>query len=172
MQRDIQKFGFSGKRGRTRTTSDPYLADAGLKEPAVCQTCQAVYRQKRWQLDPTLTARLAHDPAAHWVTCPACLKIAEHYPEGILTLRGSYLWNHEEQIRNILDNAVARIASRNPLERVMRIQRIGDELIIETTDNKLAEQLGRALQKAHSGELQIDWQGTPVVCRARWERWH
>ena len=22
------------------------------------------------------------------------------------------------------------------------------------------------------GELQIDWQGTPVVCRVQWERWH
>jgi NMD protein affecting ribosome stability and mRNA decay len=114
---------------------------------------------------------LASDVQVQWVTCPACQKIAEHYPEGILTLRGSYLWNHEQEIRNILDNTIARFATRNPLERVIRMQRIEDALVIETTDNKLVEQLGRSLQKAHSGELQIDWQGTPVICRVQWERW-
>ena len=172
MQRNVDKFGFSDKRGRTLTSPDPYLPEAGLKEPALCQSCQAVYRNKRWQLDVATAGQLAHDPAAHWVTCPACQKVAERYPEGILTLRGSYLWNHEAEIRNILDNAVARLSSRNPLERIIRMQRTDDALVIETTDNKLAEQLGRSLQKAHSGELQIDWQGAPVVCRVQWERWH
>jgi len=172
MQRNVDKFGFSDKRGRTRTSTDPYFPDAGLKEPAVCQSCQAVYRLKRWQLDPALTAKLASDPSVHWVTCPACQKIAEHYPEGILTLRGSYLWDHEEEIHNILVNTANRFAARNPLERIIRMQRTDEALIIETTANKLAEQLGRSLQKAHSGALQIDWQGAPVVCRVQWERWH
>ena len=172
MQRNVQKFGFSDKRDRTPTTPNPYLAEAGIKEPALCQSCNAVYRQKRWQLDPAVAGRMTRDPAVHWVTCPACLKVAEHYPEGILTLRGSYLWNHEAEIRNILDNAVARFSTRNPLERIIRMERSDDALVIETTDNKLAEQLGRIMQKAHSGELQIDWQGTPVVCRVQWERWH
>lgn len=172
MQRGVEKFGISDKRGRIRTSDDPYLPEAGLKEPAVCQTCQAIYRQKRWQLDPLLFRKLSVDPAAHWVTCPACQKVAERYPEGILTLRGSYLWNHEAEIRNILENTLARFAARNPLERVISMQRSGDAMVIETTDNKLAEQLGRSLQRAHSGDLQIDWQGTPVVCRVQWQRWH
>ena len=172
MQRNVDKFGFSDKRGRTRTSSDPYQSEAGLKEPAVCQTCQAIYRQKRWQLDPAEATHLAADPNVTWVTCPACQKVAERYPEGILTLRGSYLWNHEAEIRNILDNTVARFSARNPLERIIRMERTEDALVIETTDNKLAEQLGRSLQKSHSGELQIDWQGTPVVCRVQWERWN
>jgi NMD protein affecting ribosome stability and mRNA decay len=168
----VNKFGFSDKRGRTRTSIDPYLPDAGHKEPAVCQSCQAIYRQKRWQLDPAEATLLAADPNVLWVTCPACQKVAERYPEGILTLRGSYLWNHEAEIRNIIDNAVARVSARNPLERIIRMERTDDALVIETTDNKLAEQLGRSLQKSHSGELQIDWQGTPVVCRVQWERWN
>lgn len=172
MQRNVQKFGISDKRGRVRTSPDPYLPEAGIKEPAVCQTCQAVYRNKSWHLDPLLAGKLAENPAVRWVTCPGCQKVVEHYPEGVLTLRGSYLWNHEEEIRNILLNMVERISTRNPLERVIRIDRSEEALVIETTDNKLAEQLGRALQKAHSGELQIDWQGSPVVCRVQWERWN
>jgi NMD protein affecting ribosome stability and mRNA decay len=172
MQRDVHKFGFYGKRGRILTSADPYQSAAGLREPALCQSCQAVYRQKRWQLDPVLADQLGRDAEAHWVTCPACLKVAEHYPEGILTLRGSYLWNHEAEIRNIIGNTVARFAARNPLDRIIRTQRTDEALIIETTDNKLVEHLGRLLHKAHSGKLRIDWQGAPVVCRVQWERGH
>jgi len=172
MQRNVDKFGFSDKRGRRRTSTDPYLPETGLKEPALCDRCNAVYRQKGWHLDPQALAKLANDPATQWVTCPGCQKVAERYPEGILTLRGSYLWNHETEIRNILDNAVSRVAGHNPLDRIIRMQRTDDALIIETTANKLAEHLGRFLQRAHSGELQIDWQGTPVICRVQWERWH
>ena len=54
MQRHVDKFGISDKRGRTRTSTDPYLPDAGFKEPALCQSCQAIYRQKSWHLDPAL----------------------------------------------------------------------------------------------------------------------
>src|SRR5512139_4122290 len=76
MQRNVEKFGFNDKRDRTRTSTDPYLPDAGGKEPALCQSCQAIYRQKRWQLDPALVGKLATDSEVHWVTCPACQKIS------------------------------------------------------------------------------------------------
>lgn len=172
MQRHVQKFGISDKRGRARTRPDPYLAEAGIKEPAMCQVCQAIYRNKGWHLDPLRAGQLSHDPAVHWVTCPGCLKVAERYPEGVVTLRGSYLWNHEAEIRRIIDSIMVRFTARNPLERVIRTQQSAEAMIIETTDSKLAEHLGRSLQRAHSGELQIDWQGNPVVCRVQWERWH
>jgi len=172
MQRHVEKFGISDKRGRTRTRPDPYLSEAGIKEPAICQSCQAVYRDKSWQLDPLRAGKLAEDPAVHWVTCPGCQKVAEQYAEGIVTLRGSYLWNHEAEIRHILDNTMAHFTSRNPREQVLSMRQSSDAMIIETTDSKLAEHLGRSLQRAHSGELQIDWQGNPVICRVRWERWH
>jgi hypothetical protein len=172
MQRQVQKFGISNKRGRISTSPDPYVASGGLKEPAVCQSCQAVYRNKRWQLDPLLVNRLATSTDTHWVNCPACLKVAEHYPEGILTLRGDYLWNHEQEIRNILENAMLRVGRGKPVDRVIRMGRVEDALVVETTNTKLAEQLGRSLQKAHHGDLQIDWQEAAGVCRVQWQRWH
>lgn len=171
MQRDVEKFGISDKRGRRRTSTDPYLPESGLKEPAVCETCKAVYRQKRWQVDADDAEALQKDPATQWVTCPACQKVEEHYPEGILTLSGDYLWTHEEEIANMLANEEQRARGRNPLERIIRTVREGDTLIIETTEQKLAEHLGRALNRAHSGELKLDWSESPRACRVYWERW-
>ena len=171
MQSRVEKFGISDKRGRRRTSDDPYLSASGLKEPAVCQNCYAVYRQKSWHLDPSAAAAMENDPAVQWVTCPACLKIAEHYPEGIVTLRGDYLWRHEAEIRNILRKEAERVMAKNPVARIISMEKIEEELMIETTEQKLAEHLGRTLNRAHQGDLQVDWSGSPRICRVSWERW-
>jgi NMD protein affecting ribosome stability and mRNA decay len=171
MQRKVEKFGISDKRGRTRTSDDPYLSESGLKEPAICQGCKAIYRNKRWLLDPVEAKIMQDDPKVQWVTCPACQKIAEHYPEGIVTLRGDYLWSHEEEIRNILSNEADRVMAKNPIARIMHMETSGESLVIETTEQKLAEHLGRTLNRAHSGDLQVAWSGSPRVCRVTWERW-
>ncbi|MEJ2199946.1 MAG: hypothetical protein P8X63_02865, partial [Desulfuromonadaceae bacterium] len=102
MAKDRRKFDIGGKRGRTMTREDPYLDDAGLKEPALCTGCRALYRNKRWNLDPTTVEALETNGEGSRVTCPACQKIAQGYAEGVVTLRGDYFWKHEEEICNIL----------------------------------------------------------------------
>ncbi len=171
MKSNVEKFGISDKRGRKRTSDDPYVSEGGLKEPAFCQACHAIYRHKRWQLEPDAAAEMQNDPKAQWVTCPACLKTAEHYPEGIVTLSGDYLWLHEAEIRNILTNEAERVMAKNPIARIMHMSTTEDSLVIETTEQKLAEHLGRALNRAHDGELQVAWSGSPRLCRVSWERW-
>lgn len=170
MTRDVRKFGISDKRGRIKTSADPYLPAEGHKEPAICRSCEALYRNKRWYLDPVAVSRLQAEGGAETVTCPACQKIAEHYPEGVVTLRGDYLWDHEEEIRNILRNEENKAMAKNPLQRIMRMDREGGDLIIETTEEKLAEHLGRALHKAHQGELRVSWTDDHSICRVTWER--
>ena len=169
-RKDTGKFGISDKRGRVRTSDDPYIPGEALAEPALCATCHALYRNKRWYLDPGAYAAAQEDPAVHWVTCPACQKVAEHYPEGVVTLRGGYLWQHEEEIRNILRNEENKARAKNPLARIMRMDREGEELVIETTEEKLAEHLGRVLHRSHHGELNIAWDQEHDLCRVTWER--
>ena len=170
MGKDVRKFGFSDKRGRVITSSDPYLPEEALKDGCICESCHTLYQSKRWVLDPVAFEMAAGEKETLWVTCPACQKVAGHQPEGIVTLRGEYLWNHEEEIRNILNNEGSKALERNPLERIMSMDREGDELIIETTDVKLAEHLGRALHRAHHGDLKVTWSPDPSVCRVNWER--
>lgn len=171
MQRQVEKFGISDKRGRTRTCDDPYIPEGGLKEPALCETCHAVYRHKHWQLAPDQFKVLEQDPATQRVKCPACQKIAERYAEGVITLSGDYLWRHEAEIRNILANEAERVLAKNPVARIMQMSKEDGALIIETTEQKLAERLGRTLHSAHQGELHVVWSRSPRICRVNWERW-
>lgn len=170
MQKDVEKFGISDKRGRTRTSVDPYLPQEGMKEPALCTGCRALYRNKRWELDPQAVAAALAGGELTEVTCPACQKIAEGYPEGVVTLSGDYLWDHEAEIRNLLNNEEEKARGRNPLGRIMRMTRDERSLVIETTDQKLAEHLGRAVHKAHQGELRVNRGGDQGASRVYWER--
>jgi hypothetical protein len=164
------KQGSHDKRNRLATRFDPYHTDAGMKEPCVCLGCKSVYQHRSWHLDPAAYTRLADSGEASWVQCPACRKVAERYAEGMLTLQGSYLWDHEQEIRNILRNEAERVMQRNPLERIMRLERVGDSLVIETTEEKLVEHLGKALHRAHRGTLDIRWDDRKSLCRVTWER--
>ena len=138
MQKDVRKFGISDKRGRKRTSADPFLPQEGLKEPALCTTCKTAYHRNRWSRDSEIYRELELSPKINWITCPACQKADAGYPEGIVTLRGSYLWEHEEEIRNILKKEENKAYDKNPLERIISMRRKDDELVIETTEEKLA----------------------------------
>lgn len=170
MKRDVRKYGINSKRGRLQTSLDPFMSDEKPKEPSLCTCCKTVYLHQQWTLDPEAFRKLEANPNANWITCPACQKIAAGYPEGVLTLSGSYLWKHEDEIQRILKNEEQKALAKNPFERVIRSLREKDKLVIETTDKKLAEHLGRVLHKAHKGELHISWTGVPDICRVHWER--
>jgi len=170
MQKDVRKFGISDKRGRVKTSADPYIPEEGYPDMSLCESCHALYRNKRWYLDVEAFEAAQKGDRFHWVTCPACQKTAEHYPEGIVTLRGDYLWDHEDEIRNILRNEESKAMAKNPLERIMRMEREGNDLVVETTEEKLAEHLGRAMRKAHQGELRVSWTEEHSLCRVTWER--
>ncbi len=144
--------------------------DEGLPEPAVCTVCHAIYRNKRWYMKEKEYVEVRQDETVNEVVCPACRKMEELYPEGVVTLRGDYLWQHEEEILNIIRNTENTAMAKNPLERIMRIQPEGDAMVIETTEEKLAEHIGRALNKAHQGHLDIDWSDDHSLCRVTWER--
>jgi len=62
---------------------DPYKARAHLKDPTVCESCKATYREGRW----TWTAGPADAPR---VLCPACQRTRDRYPAGFVTLRGGF----------------------------------------------------------------------------------
>ena len=62
---------------------DPYLSREKLPEPTVCPECRAVFTEGRWQWQSSV----AED--ANETLCPACRRIREKVPAGILTLSGT-----------------------------------------------------------------------------------
>jgi NMD protein affecting ribosome stability and mRNA decay len=160
-----KKFGHAGR------VEDPYRLEEG-QEAAVCQECHALYQNKRWFFDEKLYTRLAKAPGKiREVVCPTCRKIKDRYPEGILTLSGEFFNQHRDEVVRLLENEASKVAARNVLDRVIRMFPEGkDKLVVETTTEKLAQRLGRAVFRAYKGNLDFRWSEMNKFVRVYWNR--
>jgi NMD protein affecting ribosome stability and mRNA decay len=167
-----RKFtGQKGKKfGHVGRTEDPYQPEEG-QEASLCAICQAIYQNKRWFFDEKLAAKLADTSKVKEVTCPTCRKIKDHYPEGILTLSGDFLKDHKDEILTLLKKEAERVGKRSVADRIMTLTEKGkDQLVVETTTEKLAQHLGRAVHKAYKGELNFNWGEMDKFVRVYWSR--
>lgn len=163
--------GEKGKKfGKVGRVVDPYMPAEG-QEASVCTTCKAVYQNKRWFFDDKTFSRLAGTDKAREVTCPTCRKIKDHYPEGILTLSGEFLEERKDEIITLLKNEAARVSGRSVADRIIKMtEEAKDRLVVETTTEKLAQHLGRAIYKAYKGDLDFRWSEMNKFVRVYWQR--
>jgi NMD protein affecting ribosome stability and mRNA decay len=158
-----KKFGHVGR------AEDPYELLEG-QEAAICTQCRALYQSKRWFFDEKLSASLAGAGTVREVVCPTCRKINDHYAEGILSLSGEFYSAHTEEIVKLLQNEAARVGARSVQDRIIRMAPEGDKLVVETTTDKLAQHLGRAVYKAYKGDLKFHWGEVDRFVRVSWNR--
>jgi NMD protein affecting ribosome stability and mRNA decay len=142
---------------------DAYAAKGKLAEPAVCKKCGLSYRRGRW-------VRGRGTSQAKPVVCPACRRIADRYPAGVVQLAGAYARAHRDEIEPLIRHVEQREQRNHPLKRVMAIRATRSGLEVTTTDAKLAQAIGTALRRAHQGELVSDWSAVENVMRVRWSR--
>lgn len=168
----------STRKGKRYTTSykekqdpkqDPYAMFKAPKGPAMCRTCKAVYANKRWYLDSDEARKLGDASTTQKLLCPACQKMKDDYPEGIVTLKWSDLREREGEIRGLIANVEARAASVNPLDRVMKIAWRKKDLEVQTTNDRLAQRLGRALMRAYKGKAEYKWAHRDMMVRVTWQ---
>ena len=149
---------------------DPYAVRGAPAGRAVCKKCFAVYEKKRWRFDEAAYAKLSAQKQTKAVTCPACIKTHDRYSEGILTLRWSGLPEHRRDVLGLLRKEAARAKEVNPLERIMKIEDDGKEVRVFTTNTKLAQRMGREMERAYRGKTHYHWAHRDKLVRVYWER--
>lgn len=156
----------TGEKGqRTPRSVDSYQEKGGVKGASYC-SCGAVFRDKRWHHEDGGHDRLE----GHELTCPACRRIADRNPAGIVSLSGDFLVAHESEIHNLIDNTAQSAVMKNPLGRVIDMSMEKDGVTVTTTDVKLAQKIGREVFKAHGGQLQFIWSHAEAPVRVTWRR--
>lgn len=63
-----------------------------------------------------------------------------------------------------------RARETNPLERIMEIRDGGESVEILTTDEKLAQRIGREIRKAYHGTVSYKWSEDANLVRVNWSR--
>ena len=149
---------------------DPYLPKLDLRESAVCTRCHAIYQRRHWFFDDSLFNRIVVQRQTRQILCPACRKINDNYPEGEVVVRGAFMQSHRDEIMNLVRNEEERAKGLNPLERIVRITEADGRLVVTTTNEKLAQRIGRALHKAYQGEVAYKWSEDTKYARIEWVR--
>jgi hypothetical protein len=142
---------------------DPYHLDRKLPDPSACTECGVMYRAGRWHWGaPPVDAKP--------VLCPACHRIQDDYPAGVLTLTGDFTQEHRDEILNLARHVTERENGEHPLKRIMKIVEEPDTVRIATTDAGLARSIGDAIRHAYQGELEYRYPEEGGLLRVTWRR--
>ncbi|MBI5057343.1 MAG: ATPase [Nitrospirae bacterium] len=162
-------FSFAQRKSMD-TCSDPYLLQGVSYEAAVCKRCHAIYQNKRWCFNDELFEKMNEWKSLNKVLCPACQKIKDKFPGGIVTLKGEFLREHKNEILNLIRNEEHKAMGFNPLERIMAMNDIKEGMELTTTNEKLAQRIGKSVQKAYQGRVGYKWSQDTKLLRVEWER--
>lgn len=151
---------------RTDIDRDSYLPRRSPKEIIQCAGCGTFYHRRRW----TLTMPQGYTPAVHIhpIYCPACMKIKDRRASGEVFLVGVAPLERGD-VLHILRNEESRAREKNPLERIMRLEASNGGWKVETTTEKLAQRLGRAVKKARGGKVDYKWSHNNKFVRVTWQ---
>ncbi|MGD8426420.1 MAG: BCAM0308 family protein [Balneolaceae bacterium] len=161
-----KKKGHTFKQERLRIFKekriDTYLERQKYPDPTICIKCGALYKEGRWTWDDL-------PEIAHEAVCPACQRIADDYPGGIIELKGEFLDEHKDEILNLVRNISSLEQSRHPLERLMEITDTSESIIIKTTGMHAARRIGGAIHDAYQGDIDYNYDAENYV-RITWHR--
>lgn len=157
--------GVFGRRDRLvrQKRHDVYKNEKKLSEPSTCPGCGAVFNDGRW----SWTRNPAATSAA---TCPACERISDNLPAGILTLSGSFLANHRDEMIGLIQNVESLEKGEHPLERIMAIREEGGGLVVTTTGVHVARRIGDAIRRSYQGELAFTYGDGEKSIQLTWSR--
>jgi len=145
---------------------DPYKARHKPRNPSLCPGCGAVFMAGRWRWE------LPEDGGeiAGRETCPACQRIADHFPAGEVTLAGDFPAAHREELLALVRATETQEKREHPLGRIMEIEEADGRIVIRTTDIHLPRRIGHALTGAYKGELATHYDEAGHFVRVAWTR--
>ena len=143
---------------------DPYDEGRKYSEGRYCPRCRALYSQGRWRLPGNGTKR--GEPQL----CSACRRIRDRFPAGEIRVSGRYLDSHHREIVNLIRNVIREEERRSPLKKVIDFSNQGGGLRVSLTDDHLARRIGKAIRRAHDGDLSVRYSSGERFVRLHWHR--
>lgn len=151
------------ERAYGERNEDAYQSRGKYPEPSVCTGCGAVFHKGRWQW-------ATPDDGAHKHLCPACQRIHDRVPAGIVKLSGSFFVDHQQEIMSLVHNTEAKEKHEHPLQRIMSINFGNNGVEIALTDFHLTQAIGKAVHHAYKGELDSRFVDKDGVMHVSWTR--
>jgi hypothetical protein len=124
----------------TQPADHPAVHESTLAEPAVCLRCFAVFHRGKW-----LWERVPENAPGH--ICPACRRVDDNRPAAALTLSGSFVETHRQEVLNAARRVEAGARRQDALQRIIGLEDRDGGILITTTETQLARDIGEALRQ-------------------------
>ena len=140
----------------------------GKKGALVCPKCKAVYKNKSWHHKEKYTNKeIKEMGGAKPYKCPACIRKESDTCEGFLILK-NVPKDKEKEILALVKNIGEKAEKTDVLDRIIKLKKDKDGIMIETTENQLAVKLGKQIKSAFKGKLEIHWSHADGPVRVFW----
>jgi len=151
------------ERAARKPVHTPYQGSHKPPEHSLCPECNAVFQSGRWQW-----ADASSDPQA--VVCPACSRIRDDDPAGVVALTGSFLSAHREDILALISQMGEEAKSHDALHRIMRVEEGPASMVVTTTDIHTPRRIGDVLQRTYGGKLESSFDEEDSFLHIIWNR--
>ncbi len=153
------------KEFEAQDPGNPYYEFKKYPEPTVCPMCKACYKDGKWTWD-----KIDGTERVNEALCPACRRIQDKYPGGIVRVEGEYFKARRDELMNLIRNEEENAKNLRPLQRIMWTEEDEDGITIYVTYPTLARRLGEALYRAHKGKLEFSYNEGEKFVRVFWRR--
>jgi hypothetical protein len=102
--------------------------------------------------------------------CPACRRIEDELPAGVVTLRGDFPREHKEEMIHLARHQEATEKKEHPFNRIINIEKSVEGIVITTTDIHLPRRIGEAIQRAFHGQIDDIFDKGGYFVRVNWTR--
>lgn len=115
----------------------------------ICKTCNIFNYKKGWHhnADKFISVRANKDIPVSFATCPACTLIKSRQCLGKITIKNVPA-AQKKDLLNLIKGYCERAFDRDPLERLISVTAAGSSVTVKTTNNQLAQRLGKKIKDA------------------------
>ncbi len=107
-------------------------------------------------------------PGAHAERCPACGQVHDEFPGGTVILRGPVFGRRRKEVLEWVAAVETRIDRDHPGKLIESIEPREAEVLVRTSDARVARRIGDALCKAFGGALEYRYPHPPTVLNVEW----
>ncbi|MEX0877299.1 MAG: hypothetical protein WDZ40_00355 [Candidatus Spechtbacterales bacterium] len=139
----------------------------GKEDIIICTKCNASYYYKSWHHKLEDYKELKPSKSVSFELCPACEMEKRGQFEGEVVIE-NFPPHIKEEIVSQLEHVADKAHQRDPMDRILQMHIAEHRIEVRTSENQLALNLGRQVQKAHkNSEIEIKFSEEEDVARVR-----
>lgn len=163
-----QPGGLGRHSPRQEMQSDTTKEKKAQKGHLICSQCRAEYHEKHWYSEDS-SLKAPPEQKSKETMCPGCYRVEKRIWHGEITAEGLDELGSVDEVKSLIKRVEHECWLDNPTSRISATIYTVGKLEIKTTTEWLAKRIGKELQAAFKGQLEIKESGDKEMVWVHWQ---